>query len=95
MLHKLANESDQCLKVNKLKTKGVMENDTPTHVNNTQMENFERYIYLGQRYSTREKNQDKEIQRRVAKHRGIFKGNMLEEKSLQLMRTSSNGHSPA
>ena len=40
-------------------------------------------IYLGQIYSTRAKNQDKEIQRRItagwtafAKHRDIFKGNI-------------------
>ena len=54
----------------------------PTHdwlyVNNTQIN-----IYLGQRYSTRYKNQDKEIQRRITagwtaftKHRDIFKGNI-------------------
>ena len=42
----------------------------------------ENYIYLGQRYSSRDKNQDKEIQRRITarwtafgKHRDIFKGN--------------------
>ena len=40
-------------------------------------------IYLGQRHSTRDKNQDKEIQRRImagwtafAKHPDIFKGNI-------------------
>ncbi|KAK2186048.1 hypothetical protein NP493_204g02031 [Ridgeia piscesae] len=60
----------------------MMENDTPIYVNNTQIENVESYIYLGQRYSTRDKYQDKEIQRRItagwtafAKHRDIFKGN--------------------
>ncbi|KAK2157678.1 hypothetical protein NP493_1860g00010 [Ridgeia piscesae] len=37
----------------------MMENDTPIYVNNTQIENVESYIYLGQRYSTRDKNQDK------------------------------------
>ncbi|MEG7521551.1 MAG: hypothetical protein M3H12_00395, partial [Chromatiales bacterium] len=42
----------------------------------------ESYVYLGQRYSIRDKNQDNEIQRRItagwtafAKHRDIFKGN--------------------
>ena len=52
-------------------------------MNNTQIENVESYIYLGQRYSTRDKNQDKEIPRRItsrwtafAKHRNIFKGNI-------------------
>ncbi|KAK2171627.1 hypothetical protein NP493_1050g01003 [Ridgeia piscesae] len=59
----------------------MMENDTPIYVNKTQIENDENYIYLGQRYSTRDKNQDKKIQRKItaewiafAKHRDIFKG---------------------
>ncbi|KAK2182539.1 hypothetical protein NP493_350g02048 [Ridgeia piscesae] len=54
-----------------------MENDTSIYVNNTQIGNVESYIYLGQRDSIRDKNQDKEIQRRItagwiafAKHRG-------------------------
>ena len=63
ILKELANEN-QGLKMNMSKTK-VMENDTPIYVNNTQIKNVESYIYLGQRYSTREKNQDKEIQRRI------------------------------
>ncbi|KAK2183438.1 hypothetical protein NP493_312g04010 [Ridgeia piscesae] len=62
----------------------MMENDTPIYVNNTQIENVESYIYLGQRYSTRNKNQVTEIQRRITagwtvvfvKHRNIFKGNI-------------------
>ena len=33
------------------------------YVNNTQIENVESYIYLGQRYSTRDKNLDKEFLR--------------------------------
>ncbi|KAK2167527.1 hypothetical protein NP493_1271g01001 [Ridgeia piscesae] len=60
-----------------------METDTPIYVNNTHIENVESYIYLVQRYSTRHKNQDKEIQRRktagwtaFAKHRDICKGNI-------------------
>ena len=48
--------------MNKLKTKVMMENDTPKYVNNTQIKNVESYIYLGQRYSATEKDQDKEIQ---------------------------------
>ncbi|KAK2175423.1 hypothetical protein NP493_734g02017 [Ridgeia piscesae] len=42
----------------------MMENDTPVYVNNTQIENVESYICLEPRYSTRDKNQDKEIQRK-------------------------------
>ncbi|MEG7521924.1 MAG: hypothetical protein M3H12_02325, partial [Chromatiales bacterium] len=60
----------------------MMENDTPINVNTTQIENVESYVYLGQRYTIRDKIQDKEIQRRItaglaafAKHRDIFKGN--------------------
>ena len=84
MLQESADESDnQDLKMNKSKTKVMMETDTPIYVNNTQIENVECYIYLGQRYSTTDKNQDKEIQRRITagwtafgKHRDIFKGNI-------------------
>ena len=69
--------------MNKSKTKVMIENDSPMYVNNIQIENIESYIYLGERYSTRDNNQDKEIQRRIkpgwtcfAKHRDIFKGNI-------------------
>ena len=66
MLQELADESDnQGMKMNKYKTKVMIETDTPIHINNTKIENVESYIYLGQRYSTRDKNQDKEIQRRI------------------------------
>ena len=48
-----------------------------------EVENVESYIYLGQGYSTTDKNQDKEIQRRITagwttlkKHCYIFKGNI-------------------
>ena len=51
--------------MNKSKTKMVMVNDAPIYVNNTDMQNVKSYVYLGQRYSTRDKNQDKEIQRRI------------------------------
>ena len=52
------------------------------YVNNTQIENVKSYIYLGQCFSLRDKNQDKEILRRITagwtayvKHRNIFKSN--------------------
>jgi len=84
MLQELADESDnQGLKMNMSKTNVMMETDTPIYVNNTQLGNVESYIYMEQRYSTRDKNQDKEIQRRItarwtasAKPRDIFKGNI-------------------
>ena len=54
MLHELADESEnQRLKMNKSKTKVMVENDTPIYVNNTQIEKVDSYIYLGQRYRTK------------------------------------------
>ena len=81
MLLELADESENHgLKMNKSKIKVVMENDTPIYINNAQVENVESYIYLGQIYSTRDKIQDKEIQRRLTtgwtafvRHHGILK----------------------
>ena len=59
MLQELADESEnQGLKIKNLKAKVNMGNDTPIYVSNTQIENAEGYIWLGQRYSTRDKNQD-------------------------------------
>ena len=55
MLQELADESNNPgLKMNKSKTKVMMEADTPIYVNNTQIENVESYSFLGQRYSTRD-----------------------------------------
>ena len=84
MIQELADKSEsQGLKMNKSKTKVMMETDTPIYFKNSQIKNVESYIYLGQRYNTRDKNQDKRIQRRIttgwtafAKHRDIFKGNI-------------------
>ena len=56
LLEELPDESEhQVLQMNKSKTKVMMKNDTPIYVNLTQIENVESYIYLGQRYSTRDK----------------------------------------
>ena len=84
MLQELADESNnQGLKMNRSKTKVMKETDTSIYITNTQIENVKSYMYLGQRYSTRDKNQDKETERRItagwtafAKHRDIFKGNI-------------------
>ena len=78
------------------KTKVMMETDN--YIKHTHIENFESNVYLGQRYSTRYKNQAKEIQRGAtaawtafAKHRNIFKGDTGTcLKSLQHTRTSSS-----
>ena len=60
----------------------MVEDKTSIYVNNTQTEYVESYVYLGQRFSLRDKNQDKKILRRItagwtayAKHRDIFKSN--------------------
>ena len=84
MLQELADESDnQGLKMNKSKAMMMIEKDTPIFVNNIQIEAVESYIYLGDKYSTKDKNQGKEIQRQItsgwtafAKHGDIFKGNI-------------------
>ena len=66
MRHELGDKNEnQGLKVNKSKTKVMMKNDIQTYVSNTQIENVESYIYLGQRHSSSDKNQDQEIQRRI------------------------------
>ena len=71
------------LKMNIAKTKVIVVDNTPINVNNVLIENVQGYVYLGQHYSLKEKNQDKEIQRRImagwaayAKHRDIFKSNI-------------------
>ena len=85
--HMLRELSDECrrmgLKMNITKTKVMVVDNTPIHVNNMLIENVQGYVYLGQHYSLKEKNQDKEIQRRIvagwaayAKHRVIFKSNL-------------------
>ncbi len=57
--------------------------NTPINVNNVLIENVPGYVFLGQHYSLKEKNQNKEIQRRImagwaayAKHRDIFKSHL-------------------
>ena len=57
----------------------MVVDNTPINMNNVLIENVQGYVYLGQHYSLNEKNQDKEIQRRImagwaayAKHQDIF-----------------------
>ena len=71
------------LKMNIAKTKVMVVDNTPINVNNVLIETVPGYVYLGQHDSLKEKNQDKEIQRRImagwaayAKHRDIFKSNL-------------------
>ena len=84
MLHKLSDESRQIsLKMNITKTKVMVVDNTPINVNNVLIDNVPGSVYLGQHYSLKEKNQDKEIQRRImaswaayAEHRDICKSNL-------------------
>ena len=84
MLQELFDESRRmCLNMNIAKTKVLVVDNTPINVNNVLIENVDAYAYLGQRYSLKEKNQGKEIQRRImagwaayAKHWDIFNSNL-------------------
>ena len=60
----------------------MIEDDTPMYVNNNQMENVKGYVYLGQYYCLKDKNQENEFQNRLtagwaayAKHCDIVKSN--------------------
>ena len=71
------------LKMNIAKTKVMVVDNIPINVNNVLIETVHGYAYLGQHYSLKAKNQDKEIQRRImagwaayAKNRDIFKNNL-------------------
>ena len=71
------------LKMNIAKTKVMVVETTPIYLTNVLIENVEGYVYMGQHYNLKEKNQDKEIQRRIiagwaayAEHRNIFKSNL-------------------
>ena len=66
MLQELSGGSRRIgVKINITKTKVCVADDTPIHVNNMLIENIGGYEFLGQRYGLKEKNQDKEIQRRI------------------------------
>ena len=84
MLQELLDESRRVgLKMNIAKTNVMIVDNTPINVNNALIENVDGYVCLGQPYILKEKNQDKDIQRRImagwaayAKHRDIFKNNL-------------------
>ena len=60
MLQELSDESRRMgLKMNIAKTKVMVVDNTPINVNNVLIENVQGYMYLGQHYSLKEKNQDK------------------------------------
>ena len=84
MLQELSDESRRMgLKMNIAKSEVMVADNTPINVNNVLIENVPGYVYLGQHYSLKEKNQIKEIQRRImagwaeyTKHLDIFKSNL-------------------
>ena len=84
MLQEISDEPGRMgFKMNIAKTKVMVVDNIPINVNNVLIENVQGYVYLGQHFSLEEKNQDKEIQRRImagwaayAKHRVIFKSNL-------------------
>ena len=83
MLQELSDESRQMgLKMNITKTKVMVVDNTPINVNNVLI-NISQATCTWDNTSDHEKNQDKEIQRRImagwaayAKHRDIFKSNL-------------------
>ena len=86
------------LKMNIAKTKVMVVDNTPINVDNVLIENVPGYVYLGQHYSIKEKNQDKEIQRRImagwaaySKHRDSLKSNLAIclKRGVQLLRAAS------
>ena len=52
-------------KMNIAKTNVMVVDNTPINVNNVLMANVEGYVYMGQHHCIKEKNQDKEIHRRI------------------------------
>ncbi len=62
MLQELSDENRLMgLKINIAKTKAMVVENTPINVNNVLIENVQGYVYLGQHYSLKENNWDKEI----------------------------------
>ena len=87
--HMLQEQSDEGrrmgLKMNIAKTTVMVVDNTLINVNNVLIENVQGYVYLGQHYSLKEKNQDKDTAknhgrlggiRQTPGHRDIFKSNL-------------------
>ena len=87
MLQELDKASRKCgLKMNTIKTKimaGTTRTTKAVYVNGIQLDQVEDYVYLGQRFTLIEKNQDNEIRRRIkagwqafGRHSTIMKGTL-------------------
>ena len=69
MLQGLSDESRRKgLKMNIAKTKVMVVDNTPINLNNVLIENVQGYVYLGQHYSFKEKNQDNEESWQAERH---------------------------
>ena len=66
------------------KDDGCLDN-TLKNVNNVLIENVQGYVYLGQHYSLKEKNQYKEIQRRIMAGWAAYAKHLPEETGVQLL----------
>ena len=72
----------------------MVADNTPINVNNVLIENVDGYVYLGQHYSLKENNQDKEICRSImagcaadAKHPDIFISNIADCLTIQVFNS--------
>ena len=102
MLQELKDENEnQGLKMNNSKTKVMMEKDTQIYINNTLIENVESYLRLPGteiQHQRQKRRQGDSRQnhgwmgsiRQAPRHLQGYHWNLLEERSLHLMHTSSN-----
>ena len=91
MLQELYNTSRKCgLKMNTRKTKITAGTTKGVYVNGIQLDQVEDYVYLGQRFTLIEKNQDNEIRSIKAGWQERFTTNMFKKKGLQPVYPFSN-----
>ena len=84
MLHELSDESRRMgLKMNIVKSKVMVVDNTSINVNNVLIESVQGYVYLGQHYSLNRKEPGQRDTMKnhgrlggIAKHRDIFKSNL-------------------
>ena len=82
MQQELSDDSRRTgLKMNIAKKKVMVVDNSSINVNNVLIENATGYVYLGQHYSLKEKNQDKEIQRIVVACRAAYAKHRISSKA--------------
>ncbi len=67
--------------MNITKTKVMVVDNTPINVNNVLIENVPGYVYLGQHYGLKEKNQDNDIERRIMAGWSAYAKNRISSKA--------------